>query len=103
MATACAIAFRADRLIFLTDVGGVRGARGALENELDIAQCADLVRSGIATGGMQAKLGAATAAIEGGVKQVAIAAGALPNVVASLIAGGAIGTRVVEKRTAVVS
>jgi acetylglutamate kinase len=103
MATACACAFGADRLLFLTDVEGVRGAAGAIEPELEIAQCEELMGAGVATGGMAAKLRAATAALRGGVSEVTIAAGARENVIALLLAGERLGTRVVETRTAAVS
>jgi len=102
MATACACAFRADRLFFLTDVAGVRGAGGDLETELDVAECEQLVTSGVATGGMQAKLGAASAALAGGVGQVTIAAGAREHIVSSLLHGDPAGTRIVRTRMAAV-
>src|SRR5206468_4169695 len=63
MASACAAAFGVQRLLFLTDVEGVRGGAGAVETELDSAACEELIRQGVATGGMQAKLRAATAAL----------------------------------------
>lgn len=99
MAAACASAFAADRLLFLTDVDGVRGPGGQVEAELDAAACEALVAQGVATGGMQAKLGAATAALSAGVQQVVIASGAGEGIVASLLAGEAVGTRLVEKAT----
>ena len=39
MAVACASGFRADNLVFLTDVEGVRGADGSTISMLDIAEC----------------------------------------------------------------
>jgi len=99
MAAACAHAFGADRLLFLTDVEGVRGASGTVEPELDVSDCQRLIESGVATGGMQAKLGAAMTALAAGVKEVAIAAGAGENVVGRLLAGEPVGTRVVQTRT----
>jgi len=103
MATACACAFRADHVLFLTDVEGVRGAAGGVEPELDGAECEELIASGIATGGMQAKLGAASAALAGGVEQVTIAPGARDNVLAAMLRGEAVGTRIVRTRTVAAS
>jgi acetylglutamate kinase len=49
----------------------------------------------VATGGMQAKLNAALAALEGGVAGVRIAPGAAERVLPRILAGEAIGTRIV--------
>jgi len=95
MAVACAAAFGAQRLIFLTDVAGVRDGSGAVRAALSAAECARLIAKGVATGGMQAKLEAAMAALRDGVGQALIASGAAPGVVARALAGEAIGTRVV--------
>jgi acetylglutamate kinase len=97
MAAACAAGFRADRLLFLTDVDGVRGANGAPITALDIADCEALIRDGVATGGMQAKLNACIAALEGGAGQVTIAPGLLPDVVEAAMAGDSVGTRIVRE------
>src|SRR5262249_9625236 len=59
MAAACAQGFAADQLVFLTDVEGVRDAAGQTRDQLTVAEAQDLIRSGAATGGMQAKLEAA--------------------------------------------
>jgi acetylglutamate kinase len=96
MAVACAAGFRADRLFFLTDVEGVRGAGGAVVGSLTVEDCRRLIRDGVATGGMQAKLNASITAIEGGVGQVVIAPGLRQGVVARLFSGEHVGTRVVQ-------
>ena len=83
MAVACAGAFRAEKLVFLTDVEGVRDASGRTRSRLTAAEATDLIRDGTATGGMQAKLEAAMGALGQGVVQVLIAPGALPDIVAS--------------------
>ncbi len=96
MAVACAAGFAADRLFFLTDVDGVRDATGATAATLDSAQIHDLIRDGVATGGMQAKLEAALKALAGGVKQVVIAPGGRPGIVAQLAGNEATGTRITD-------
>lgn len=93
MAVACAIAFGANRLFFLTDVDGVRDASGAVAAHLSVAGCERLIADGIATGGMQAKLNAATDALHGGIAEVVIAPGARAGIIESLIDGAAVGTR----------
>jgi acetylglutamate kinase len=94
MAVACASGFQADQLHFLTDVDGVRGADSRVIPSLTIAACEQLIQTGVATGGMQAKLNAATDALRSGIGQVIIAPGALPDACARLLAGESIGTRV---------
>ncbi len=91
MAVSVAIGWKAARLLFLTDVSGVKNQEGALLPALDEKQVADLITSGAAYGGMQAKLNAARSAVEAGIR-IDIASGAEPNVAARLLAGEAVGT-----------
>jgi acetylglutamate kinase len=93
MAAACAAAFGARQLIFLTDVAGVLDAAGSVRPVLTGAESQRLIDDGIATGGMRAKLEAALAALRGGVEQVRIAPGAAPDALRRVLAGDAIGTR----------
>ena len=95
LAVACAAAFGAQQLIFLTDVQGVMDGGRRVCAALTVAESRGLIESGIATGGMLAKLNAAVAALAAGVGQVRIAAGAAERVVERLLAGEEIGTRMV--------
>jgi acetylglutamate kinase len=61
MAVACAAAFGARQLIFLTDVEGVLDGSGRVRPVLTANQSRQLIADGVATGGMQAKLNAAPA------------------------------------------
>lgn len=92
MAAACAIACRADALVFLTDVPGVRGADGAVMRWLSIDQIAEMAKSAIISGGMLPKLGACREALLNGVKRVRIlpaeAAGFLPDLCSARVAHG---------------
>lgn len=94
MAVACAAAFQADALIFLTDVDGVRGGDGTTLPTLTIADCDQLIADGIATGGMQAKLNAACDALTKGVGQVVIAPGAKPGASNDALLHQKIGTHI---------
>lgn len=94
MAVACAAGFRADRLLFLTDVKGVLDANGQILPKLSPRDCAQLIADGVAKGGMQAKLESACAALTGGVNEVVIAPGAAEKVIQRLLAGEALGTRI---------
>lgn len=93
MAVACAVSFQADKLLFLTDVAGVRGAAGEIRPSLTADECAALISDGVATGGMQAKLNAAVDALQRGVVEAIIAPGAETDIVQKLIAGEPVGTR----------
>lgn len=95
MASACGAAFRADRLLFLTDVDGVLDAQKKTIPALTAAGCAELIRTGVATGGMQAKLNAAVDALEKGVREIRIVAGAQPGIIARALAGEDVGTRLI--------
>ena len=98
MAVACALAFGAQQLIFLTDVDGVMDGAKQLRRQLTVEESRQLIAEGSATGGMQAKLNAATAALMGGVEQVRIAPGAAPAVLERLLAGEELGTRMIRQK-----
>jgi len=93
MAVACAAAFRARQLVFLTDVPGVMDAAKQVRPLLTAAGARQLIASGVATGGMQAKLNAALAALEAGIEEVHIAPGAVENAIGRVLDGEALGTR----------
>jgi len=71
-AAALAAALAADELVFVADVPGVV-VREAIAPSLATDAAADLIRAGIAAGGMAAKLEAGFAALSKGVKRVRIA------------------------------
>jgi acetylglutamate kinase len=93
MAVSCALGFGAQRLIFLTDVPGVKSGGGRVMDQLSSDDITRLVQSGVAYGGMQAKLEAAAHALEAGVEEIDIASGQQPNICVKLLAGERIGTR----------
>ena len=95
MAIACAGSFRAERLLFLTDVEGVRDAAGNTRETLNSQEALGLIHDGVATGGMQAKLEAAIEALRMGVTEVLIAPGAHPGVIGAVMEGRQFGTRLI--------
>ncbi|MDP9172184.1 MAG: acetylglutamate kinase, partial [Acidobacteriota bacterium] len=95
MAVAVASSWKADRLIFLTDVPGVLDAAKNIIPTLTTAACQSLIDSGVATGGMQAKLNAASGAVAHGVQEVRIVKGSDPDIVTRLCSGEQTGTKVV--------
>ena len=101
MAVACAAAFGARQLIFLTDVEGVMDGARQVRSSLSAGEAQRLIADGIATGGMQAKLEAALAALRQGVERVRIAPGAAEGVLARILSGDAIGTQLAASEVAV--
>lgn len=71
-AAAVAVALNADELLLIADVEGVRDSSGRTIDELDMDDARSLIASGVAAGGMAAKLEAAHAALAGGVQSVRI-------------------------------
>jgi acetylglutamate kinase len=94
MASACAVAFKADRLLFLTDVNGVLDGNGGVIPELTPAAIDALVAGGAVTGGMLPKLGACKKAVENGVGEVGIVNGAVDGIIKKVLAGKNPGTTV---------
>jgi acetylglutamate kinase len=88
VAVACAGAWLADRIIFLSDIDGVKGASGEILRQLTPSEAESLVKSGVASGGMVAKLRAACQAVARGIPRVEIAPGHRPRILHALLAGG---------------
>jgi len=78
-AGAIAAALKADRLLLLTDVSGVKDESGEVITDMRPAQVRDLTARGVIAGGMIPKTETALAAIEGGVRAVVILDGRAPN------------------------
>lgn len=97
MAVSCALGWRAERLIFLTDVPGVKNERGEIIDTTSTEQIQQLIESGVASGGMEAKLNAASAALAGGLEEIDIASGHEPEICRRLLRGERIGTRLVSE------
>ena len=92
MASACAVATKADALVFLTDVPGVKGADGSVMRWLSLKEVPALQKSAVISGGMLPKLNACRDALMGGVKRVRIlpaeAAKVLPDLCTSRVNDG---------------
>lgn len=95
MAVACAAAFAAQQLIFLTDVEGVLDADRSVRPVLSNADSERLISAGIASGGMQAKLNAANAALRQGIHQVRIVPGTAEAVLERVFSNQSIGTKLI--------
>ncbi|MCW1956116.1 acetylglutamate kinase [uncultured Lentibacter sp.] len=78
-AGAIAAALKADRLLLLTDVEGVKNKAGDILTELTSQSIRDMIADGTIAGGMIPKTETALLAIEGGVRGVVILDGRAPN------------------------
>ena len=80
-AGAIAAAMKADRLLLLTDVPGVKDERGELRTQLTPTDVSRLTEEGVIAGGMIPKTQTALDAIGGGVRAVVILDGRAPHAV----------------------
>ncbi|MFQ3355672.1 MAG: acetylglutamate kinase [Paracoccaceae bacterium] len=78
-AGAIASALKADRLLLLTDVSGVKNASGEVLTELNSSEIEALTKDGTIAGGMIPKTGTAISALKNGVRAVVILDGRAPN------------------------
>ena len=78
-AGAIAGALKADRLLLLTDVEGVKDSAGDVLTELSADQIRDMTASGEIAGGMIPKTETALAALDNGVRASVILDGRVPN------------------------
>ncbi|AFL88013.1 N-acetylglutamate kinase [Terriglobus roseus DSM 18391] len=92
MAAATAIATKADALVFLTDVPGVKGADGQVMRWLTLKEIPQLEKQAVISGGMLPKLNACRDALLAGVKRVRIlpaeSATVLPDLISSRVNDG---------------
>jgi acetylglutamate kinase len=92
MASACAVATKADALVFLTDVPGVKGADGNVMRWLSLKEIPALEKASVVSGGMLPKLNACKHALLNGVTRVRIlpaeSAAVLPNLLSSRVNDG---------------
>jgi acetylglutamate kinase len=98
VAGAVAESLDAEKLIFLTDVEGVRADPSdpaTLRRQLTVAELDALVASGAASGGMAPKAAACSKAVRGGVARAHILDGRVPHaLLLELFTDGGVGTMV---------
>jgi|SRR5690606_25420627 acetylglutamate kinase len=78
-AGALAAALKADRLLLLTDVSGVKNREGEVVTQLSPDEVRGMIADGTISGGMIPKVETALAAVEGGVRAAVILDGRQPN------------------------
>lgn len=93
VATAVATALKAARLIFLTDVDGIRGPDGKPAPELDAGTLRGWIEDGTVQGGMLPKAEACLSALDAGVERVTVADGRVPHaLLVELLTDAGVGT-----------
>lgn len=91
-----AASLKADKLIFLTDVLGIKDANGNIIKSANIKDAENLVASGVATGGMVPKIRSAVRAA--GVGTItSIVDGRVPNIIYNEVTKGGLGTSIGSK------
>ncbi|WP_071673063.1 acetylglutamate kinase [Nioella nitratireducens] len=80
-AGAIAAALKADRLLLLTDVAGVKNASGEVVTELTATEVEAMTAEGVIAGGMIPKTETAVKAVRGGVRACTIVDGRVANAV----------------------
>ena len=78
-AGAIAGALKADRLLLLTDVSGVKNAAGEVVTQMTPEEVRAMMAEGVISGGMIPKTETALAALDAGVRAVVILDGRIPN------------------------
>jgi acetylglutamate kinase len=92
VAAEVAVALRADKLIYLTDVAGLL-EQGELVTEITAADLRGRMEQGRVPDGVHAKLAAGLRALEGGVRSVHLIDGRVPHsVIAELFTDTGVGT-----------
>lgn len=93
-------ALRAEKLILLTDVEGVRDGDGKHVSSLSREQARDLIAARVIDGGMIPKVECALEAIDGGVRKAHIVDGRTPHVVLlEIFTDEGVGTEIVRARS----
>ena len=91
-------ALRAEKLILLTDIEGVKGRDGALLDTLPADVAADMIREGAVAGGMIPKVECCLEAIRGGVKQAHVIDGRVRHaVLLEVLTSRGVGTEILPR------
>jgi len=91
-------ALRAEKLILLTDVEGVKGKDGALIDTLPADAAADMLREGTIAGGMIPKVECCLEAIRGGVRQAHVIDGRVRHaLLLEVLTSRGVGTEIISR------
>ena len=99
VAGAIAGALKAEKVIYLTDVEGVKDKTGELLTSIDLKEVDQLLEAGVAKGGMIPKLKSARKAIRAGVKKAHIIDGRVPHaILLEIFTDHGVGTEIVGEK-----
>jgi len=91
-----AAALKAERVVFMTDVEGIRDKEGKLISTLPVYRVEELIEDGTITGGMIPKVQASVQALAEGVGKAHIVDGRIPHaILLELFTDEGIGTEIV--------
>jgi acetylglutamate kinase len=93
---AAKLAGSSDKMIFLTATGGVFDKKGALIPKLTVKEAKDLIKKGVATGGMIPKLEACMEAVNSGVAGAHIIGANKHSIIEEVFTSSGIGTMVTK-------
>lgn len=94
-ASAVAAALKAEKLIYLTDVDGIKDKNAALISEITVAEIYRLIESGVITGGMIPKVKACIDGVQSGIKRTHIINGTVKHpILLEIFTDKGIGTMV---------
>jgi acetylglutamate kinase len=97
VASAIASSLKAEKLMLLTDVEGIKDSEGKVLSTLTRTDIMELINDKVISGGMLPKVQACTRALEGGVKKTHIVDGRLPHcLLLEIFTKEGIGTEIVE-------
>lgn len=96
VASAIASALKAEKLVLLTDVPGIKDGEGNVMSTLNKLEIMELINEGIVSGGMLPKVQACTNAINSGVKKTHIIDGRVPHsLLLEIFTSEGIGTEII--------
>ncbi|MDR2047203.1 MAG: acetylglutamate kinase [Clostridiales bacterium] len=94
-ASSIAAALKAEKLVYLTDVDGIKDKDGALISEITVSEIYDLIEAGIITGGMIPKVKACIEGVGSGIKRTHIINGTVRHpILLEIFTDKGIGTMV---------
>ncbi|MDR3292956.1 MAG: acetylglutamate kinase, partial [Clostridiales bacterium] len=96
-ASAIAAALAAEKLIYLTDVDGLKNKDGKLISEISVKEILSLIDSGVITGGMIPKVRACIEGVESGISRTHIINGTVKHpILLEIFTDTGIGTMVTK-------
>lgn len=95
VASAIAVSLKAEKVIFLTDIEGLKDAEGKTLSSVSTQEIEKMIKSGVIKGGMIPKVKACTYAVENGVNKAHILDGRIPHcILLEIFTEEGIGTEV---------